>query len=127
MIFAFCSAEYSVTDDFTDISGHWAELYIHESAARGWIKGYEDETFRPERLITRAESMTLINRILNRNPESVDDLHEDMNTWIDNPESEWYYIPVQEATNSHAYDKKNNVYETWTGIQTGTDWTQYQD
>lgn len=123
----FEDSEYSVTDNFTDISSHWGELFIREAAARGWIKGYEDETFRPERLITRAESMTLINRILNRNPESADDLHEDMITWIDNPESEWYYIPVQEATNSHTYDKKNNVYETWTGIQTGTDWTQYQD
>lgn len=123
----FEDSEYSVTDSFTDISGHWAELYIREAAARGWIKGYEDETFRPERLITRAESMTLINRILNRNPETADDFHKDMMTWIDNPESEWYYIPVQEATNSHTYDKKNNVYETWTGMQTGTDWTQYQE
>ncbi len=122
----FDDTDYVITDNFSDISGHWAEGYIREAAGRGWIKGYEDETFRPDRLITRAETMTLINRILNRNPENEDDLHEDMIEWADNNPNDWYYLPVQEATNSHVYTKKNNVYEAWTEMQSGTDWTQYQ-
>ncbi len=121
----FDDSNYSVTDTLSDISGHWAESYIREAAARGWIKGYEDNTFRPERFITRAETMTLINRILNRAPETEADLLDDMAKWSDNPTTAWYYLPVQEATNSHYYEKKNNVYEKWTEIQTGTDWTEY--
>ena len=122
----FDDSDYSITDTFTDISTHWAVSYIRESAARGWIKGYEDNTFRPDRLITRAETMTLINRVLNRAPETTADLYAGMITWSDNVESAWYYLAVQEATNSHTYTKKNNVYEKWTGIEKATDWTQYE-
>ncbi len=122
----FDDSDYSVTDNFTDIAEHWAVSYIRESAARGWIKGYEDNTFRPDRLITRAETMTLINRVLNRAPETSDDFCEGMIEWKDNLESDWYYIAVQEATNSHGYEKKNNVYEKWSGIEKSIDWTQYQ-
>ena len=122
----FDDSEYSITDTFTDISEHWAVSYIRESAARGWIRGYEDNTFRPDRLITRAETMTLINRVLNRAPETKGDLFAGMITWGDNVESSWYYIAVQEATNSHTYVKKNNVYEKWTAIDEVTDWTVYE-
>ena len=115
-----------MVDSFTDISGHWAEDYIHEAAAHGWIKGYEDGTFKPDQLITRAEAMTLINRVLNRVPQNVDDLHSDMKLWSDNNVLAWYYIAVQEATNSHNYKMKNNVYETWTGIKEVRDWTEYE-
>ncbi len=122
----FDDSEYIITDNFTDISSHWAVSYIREAAARGWIKGYEDNTFRPDRHITRAESMTLINRVLNRAPESSEDLLPDMISWPDNKVTAWYYLAVQEATNSHDYVKKNNVYEKWVKINEGTDWTQYQ-
>lgn len=122
----FDDSEYVITDSFTDISEHWAVSYIRESAARGWIRGYEDNTFRPDRLITRAETMTLVNRVLNRAPETAGDLFAGMVTWNDNVESSWYYLAVQEATNSHTYTKKNNVYEKWAGIEKATDWTQYE-
>jgi len=123
----FDDSEYEITDNYTDVSGHWAEAEIHEAAAHGWIRGYEDGTFRPDQLITRAEAMTMINRVLNRVPETVNDLLDNMTRWSDNSdETVWYYLAVQEATNSHDYEMKNNIYEKWTSIKEGTDWIKYQ-
>lgn len=123
----FDASEFTVVDNFTDVKGHWAESEIHEAAAHGWIKGYEDGTFKPDRYITRAEAMTMINRVLNRTPETAADLHEDMIVWPDNSnKSEWYYLAVQEATNSHDYEMKNGLYEKWIAIKQGTDWTKYE-
>ena len=69
----------------------------------------------------------MINRVLNRVPENIDDLHTDMIVWPDNSDkSEWYYLAVQEATNSHDFEMKNHIYEKWTGIKEGTDWIKYQ-
>ncbi len=123
----FDDSEYEVIDSFTDVAGHWAEADIHEAAAYGWIKGYEDGTFKPDQLISRAEAMTMINRVLNRIPESADDLYEEMVVWPDNADVDaWYYLAVQEATNSHTYEKKDDIYETWTGLRENMDWTIYQ-
>lgn len=123
----FDNSAYEAAGSFSDISGHWAENEIIEAAARGWIRGYEDGTFKPEQYITRAEAMTMINRVLNRIPETADDLFEGMTAWPDNSDSNvWYYLPIQEATNSHEYVKKNSVYEKWTKLGIGTDWTQYE-
>lgn len=123
----FADTEVEAENKFTDVAGHWAEKEIYEAAEYGWIRGYEDNTFRPDRFITRAEAMTMINRVLNRIPENVNDLLDDMKKWFDNSdEAAWYYIPVQEATNSHDYDKKNNVYEKWTSLNENFDWTKYE-
>lgn len=112
---------------FTDISGHWAEAEIERAATLGWIQGYSDHTFRPDNYITRAEAMTMINRVLNRLPEDTSDLLPDMKTWPDNSDtSVWYYLAVQEATNSHDFKHKNEVNETWTEMNTNPDWTRYQ-
>lgn len=123
----FDDSEYTISDEFTDINGHWAANEIHEAAAHGWIRGYEDGTFRPDAYITRAEAMTMINRVLNRVPENADDLHSDMIVWPDNADkTAWYYLPVQEATNSHNFVMKNSIYERWTSIKEAKDWTQYE-
>lgn len=123
----FDDAEFEAIDEFTDVQGHWAENEIHEAAARGWIKGYEDGAFKPDQFITRAEAMTMINRVLNRVPEATDDLIDGMVKWSDNSdELAWYYLAVQEATNSHNYDMKNAIYEKWTAINDVTDWTTYE-
>ena len=123
----FDDSQYSVVDNFADVDSHWAKDEIHETAAYGWIKGYEDGTFKPDKAITRAEAMTMINRVLNRVPETADDLLDDMIVWPDNSDvSAWYYLPVQEATNSHNYENKNNIYEKWTAITDVTDWTKYE-
>ena len=112
--------------DFTDIAGHWAEAEIERAATLGWIIGYTDSTFRPENYITRAEAMTMINRVLNRLPESEDDLLDGMNVWPDNQPGAWYYLAVQEATNSHDFNRKGDVHEHWTKLTADPDWTKYQ-
>ncbi len=123
----FDDSEFEIVDDFPDVAGHWAEDEIHEAAAHGWVKGYEDNTFRPDRFITRAEAMTLINRVLNRVPETEEDLLDDMIKWKDNRnESAWYYLPVQEATNSHEYEMKDDIYEKWIAIKEVEDWEKYE-
>ena len=114
---------------FTDIASHWAKNEIGIAANKGWINGYPDGTFRPNQYITRAESMTLVNRVLNRLPENSSDLLNSMIKWPDNSDaSAWYYLAVQEATNSHAYsDKsKDDKYEKWTTIRDARDWTELE-
>ena len=88
---------------FSDIQGHWAEKYIQRAAELGWIKGFEDGTFRPDTYITRAQAMTMINRVLNRIPEDESDLLPGMNVWPDCNPGDWFYLAVQEATNSHDF------------------------
>lgn len=97
---------------FSDISGHWAENEIERAAAFGWISGYPDGTFRPDARITRAEAMTMINRVLCRMPQSESDLLDSMVTWPDNKPSDWHYLAVQEATNSHDFDRQGEVGES---------------
>ena len=123
----FAEAEFEIDGKFTDVAGHWAEKEIYEAAEYGWIRGYEDSTFKPDRYITRAEAMTMINRVLNRVPETADDVHDDAKKWSDNSdETAWYYIPVQEATNGHNYTKDNHIYETHTELTEDIDWTKYE-
>lgn len=111
---------------FSDISGHWAENEIERAAAFGWISGYPDGTFRPDARITRAEAMTMINRVLCRMPQSESDLLDSMVTWPDNKPSDWHYLAVQEATNSHDFDRQGEVGESWTKLTSVPDWTRYQ-
>ena len=111
---------------FSDISGHWAENEIKRAAAFGWISGYPDGTFRPDARITRAEAMTMINRVLCRMPQSESDLLDNMVTWPDNKPSDWHYLAVQEATNSHDFDRQGEVGESWTKLTSVPDWTRYQ-
>ena len=111
---------------FTDIIGHWAEGEITVAANHGWVSGYGDNTFRPQNQITRAETMSLVNRVLKRLPETPADLLPNMITWTDNADtSSWYYLPVQEATNSHYYEfKENSKYEKWTELRETRDWSK---
>ena len=123
----FDSGSYSGDDLFTDIEGHWAADQISRAAEKGWITGYPDGTFGPNRYITRAEAVTMINRVLNRMPKDKDALHEDMKVFVDNADTNaWYYLAIQEAPNSHEYKKdKDGVYETWTDVLPARDWAQY--
>ena len=109
---------------FSDVSSHWAKDEISVAANHGWIKGYEDGSFKPDQKITRAETMTLVNRVLKRLPETKDDLHKDMKTWPDNQnESAWFYLAVQEATNSHYQNlKKDGTHEKWESMRETRDW-----
>lgn len=110
---------------FSDLSGHWARESVGRAAALGWIDGYEDGSFRPDNRITRAEAMTMVNRVLNRNPAEEEDLLPDMRVWSDNQPGSWYYFAVQEATNSHEYTRPDS-HEDWTNLTEDPDWDRYQ-
>ena len=109
---------------FSDISGHWAQDAITVASRRGWVTGFEDGTFRPNQLITRAETAALVNRMLGRLPENCDDLLDDMVIWPDNMNvNAWYYLYIQEATNSHYHVMKaDGIHETWTQLIAPRDW-----
>lgn len=113
-----------VDTPFTDLTGCWAADEIAKAYGKGWVNGYGDNTFRPNGPITRAEAVTLINRVLRRLPETDEDLLPDERTWPDNPETFWGYLALQEASNSHLYDRKSDGYETQTKILPPRDWSQ---
>lgn len=127
---AICSrfdrSNVEIKSDFNDISGHWAENEIRRAASLGWIKGYADGSFKPDQNITRAEAASMINRMLHRLPETVDDLLDGMVQWQDNNPSDWYYINMQEATNSHDFKQKGEINEHWTKLTANPDWDRYK-
>ena len=109
-----------------DIADHWAEKDINKLVAAGIIEGYEDGSFKPDKSITRAEAAKIVNGILERTPHK-DGLLKDMKVWKDNNEKAWYYIDIQEATNTHEYERKTNKDpEKWTKILEGRDWNKYE-
>jgi hypothetical protein len=121
----FDKGEAVSTNVFSDLSGHWAEREILRAADLGWVLGYTDGTFRPNQDITRAETVTMINRVLGRVPQSKDDLCADMTVWPDNMnEGQWYYLAIQEATNSHDYTHASK--EVWVALTETPDWKQYE-
>ena len=131
--FAAIAARFDADGDktlaaFSDIANHWAKDEISVAYNNGWVDGYPNGTFGPRRNITRAETVTLVNRVLNRKPETEDDLLPDMTTWTDNADKKaWYYLAIQEATNSHYYKyKENSEYEKWTELRETRDWTQLE-
>ena len=123
----FDTGKSSGSQTFSDIRGHWAQDYIERAAELGWVKGFEDGTFRPNDCITRAQAMTMINRVLNRIPEDASDLLPDMNVWPDCNPGDWFYLAVQEATNSRNYKHKAGNYETWINMKQDPDWTRYEN
>lgn len=114
---------------YSDVAAtSWYNTAVSTLSSMGIITGYLDGTFRLNAAITRAETMTLVNRILNRQPETEDDLLPNMTVWTDNANPKaWYYLAVQEATNSHYYEfKTNSQYEKWTELRETRDWTQLE-
>lgn len=110
---------------FNDVSAkYWAANAIAICAKLGWINGYPDGTFRPDKNVTRAELMAMINRATGRAPKSADAFLPGMKTWIDNTADKWYYLDVQEATNSHSYTVKGS--ETWTALTSDPNWSLYE-
>ncbi len=106
--------------DFSDTADHWAASYIRLAAKAGWING-SGNRFDPEEYITRAQVMTIVNRMLDRTPDK-DHMLPSMKTWTDNPEGTWYYEAVQEATNEHDYTRDEMSVETWTLVKQHRDW-----
>ncbi|MCR4771181.1 MAG: S-layer homology domain-containing protein [Oscillospiraceae bacterium] len=119
----FDAAAEAPIADFSDISGHWASIEIAKAAANGWINGYPDGSFKPDQKINRAEAMALVNRVLNRDPADPDDLLNNMITWPDNMDKNaWFYLDVQEATNSHTYERVTKPTEKWVLLEQPRDW-----
>ena len=121
----FFRDDAAAEEQFSDVEGHWGEAYINMAAEKGLIKGYPDSSFRPDEPITRAEAITIINRLLERHPHK-DKLSDGMIAWPDNADdSAWYYAEVQEATNSHAYEMEDGV-ERWTELLPVRDWAAFE-
>ncbi len=130
--FATMATRYAMLEQnkdlsFVDVNGHWAEEYINKAANAGWVKGYEDGSFGPEKYITRAEVMTIINRMLVRYVDE-EGLHADTKLWTDMDGSEWYYYNVLEATNAHDYERKEDgKHEKWTEITPNKIWIELDE
>lgn len=125
MIARFDETAKSADTPFTDISGHWAENAIGKAYGNGRIKGSSKTVFCPESNLTRAETATLLNRVLHRLPEKESDLLANQIVWPDNPETFWGYLAIQEATNSHEYERKaDGVHETQTAKRENRDWSK---
>ena len=126
----FFDVQYDGAHLFPDIDGHWAQDYIDQAGSAGLVNGYPDGTFGPDRSITRAEAVTLVNRTLDRHPDPAHFL-SDMLVWPDNMDtSKWYYADMQEATNSHQYEMKTasdgTKYEVWTKMLPIRDWEAFE-
>ena len=125
MIAHFDETAKSADTPFTDISGHWAENAIGKAYGNGWVEGSSKTVFCPESNLTRAETATLLNRVLHRLPEKESDLLANQIVWPDNPETFWGYLAIQEATNSHEYERKaDGVHETQTAKRENRDWSK---
>ena len=125
MIARFDETAKSADTPFTDISGHWAENAIGKAYGNGWVEGSSKTVFSPESNLTRAETATLLNRVLHRLPEKESDLLANQIVWPDNPETFWGYLAIQEATNSHEYERKaDGVHETQTAKRENRDWSK---
>jgi len=131
--FAAIAARFDLDGDasntiFKDIYEHWGRREINIAANNGWVLGYEDGTFKPDSLVTRAEAMAMVNRVLQRIPESSADLLPGMVEWPDNQDTrKWYYMAVQEATNSHYYTRKGSGYEKWTSLREVRNWEELEN
>ena len=130
----FFEVEYNGKDLFPDINGHWAQDYINQAGFAGLVEGYPDGTFGPEKLITRAEAVTIVNRTIDRHPDK-EHLLDDMLVWPDNMDTtKWYYADMQEATNSHEYTmhtktaetESQTKYEIWQKILPVRDWEAFE-
>ena len=130
----FSEVVYNGGNSFVDVSeNHWAVRYIALAEHLGWIGGYPDGSFKPNQNITRAETMTVINRVLER---AVEETHmvDNMVRWADNLPGDWYYEAIQEATNSHTYTRTNERvpeqdfnYENWVEILPVPDWAELEN
>lgn len=111
---------------FTDTRGHWAEAAIGRAATLGWVQGYADGAFHPDAQITRAEAVTLVNRVLERQHLTADSLLADMVRFPDCREMDWFYLAMQEATNSHEYTRAEDRMESWTHLRPNEDWKRFE-
>ena len=123
----FDDSKVKTTETYSDINGYWAANEILRAAALGWVQGYQDGSYRPNNSITRAQVVTMINRVLCRMPEENADLLKGMSSFTDCAEDDWCHLAIQEATNSHGYKTKSgSIHEKWTDLNTAPDWSRFE-
>ena len=123
----FDDSKVKTTETYSDIDGYWAANEILRAAALGWVQGYQDGSYRPNNSITRAQVVTMINRVLCRMPEKNADLLKGRSSFTDCAEDDWCYLAIQEATNSHDYKTKSgSIHEKWTDLNTAPDWSRFE-
>ena len=123
----FDDSKVKTTETYSDINGYWAANEILRAAALGWVQGYQDGSYRPNNSITRAQVVTMINRVLCRMPEKNADLLKGMSSFTDCAEDDWCYLAIQEATNSHGYKTKSgSIHEKWTDLNAAPDWSRFE-
>ena len=123
----FDDSKVKTSETYSDIDGYWAANEILRAAALGWVQGYQDGSYRPNNSITRAQVVTMINRVLCRMPEKNADLLKGMSSFTDCAEDDWCYLAIQEATNSHDYKTKSgSIHEKWTDLNTAPDWSRFE-
>ena len=123
----FDDSKVKTTETYSDINGYWAANEILRAAALGWVQGYQDGSYRPNNSITRAQVVTMINRVLCRMPEENADLLKGMSSFTDCAEDDWCYLAIQEATNSHGYKTKSgSIHEKWTDLNAAPDWSRFE-
>ncbi|MBD2871898.1 NHL domain-containing protein [Paenibacillus arenilitoris] len=93
---------------FTDTEGSWAKAVIEKANAAGIVYGYEDGTFRPNSSLTRAEAVTMLDRLLGRGP-----LIGAPQQWPDVTQAHWAYGYIQEASMDHSYEKQQDGTEKY--------------
>ena len=116
IITRFAEDDARIIRTFSDIDGHWAKDSILDAAGRGWINGYSDGSFKPDKRITRAEAITIVNRVMGRVPTDGEAFLEGMKTWPDNLPGQWYYLAIQEATTGHEWKSSQKTGEIWTKL-----------
>jgi hypothetical protein len=114
MASGFDSLEEASYNVFSDIDGHWASGFINSAAAKGWVSGYEGSEFRPEGGSSRAEVVTIVNRMLGRQIEP-EDIPDWAPSYTDLSRAHWAYAAIIEASAAHSYEYKDNGFEIWTG------------
>ena len=124
-VFAAIAARYAGNIDtwrtFRDVpSTDWAYTLINRVGGAGWITGYEDNTFRPNNNITRAEVVAIVNRMLNRKADKAyvdNNLMRSKHSFIDNLRSAWYFYDIHEAAVGHSFERQpNGVDEKWNRV-----------
>lgn len=115
----FAELDTSGENIFTDVSeSDWFYDHVVGAIKYGWITGYSDGRFGPYDTITRAQVTTIVNRMLDRSADEayVDRHADELEQFIDVPDTHWAYYEVAEAANTHDYGRANGG-EEWTGLQ----------
>ncbi len=99
---------------FSDVSAdHWAEGYINSAYVKGWVTGFADGTFRPDESITRAQTVTIIDNVLDRKIQKENIPEELYGTYSDLTEDHWAFEAIMEASIEHDYERQSDGTELW--------------